>query len=192
MVRVTVSGSFHRHMHAVYEAVGAFRDAGAVVLSPSDPRVVDSLGDFLFVASDRLRSIKLVQDRHLEAIRASDLLWVVCPDGYTGPSVSMEIGAAYACGIPVFSDFAPFDSTLTAYVKRVAGIGEALSYVRPLEGRSADSLHVLLDPVTAIEATHSSLDSLKPFMLGTQGNGRSDAERELRATIRALRSRFHM
>src|SRR2546423_471511 len=95
MLKATVSGSFHRHMQAIYQAVGTLREVGVDVLSPSDPRVVDHIGEFLFVASDKLRSIKLVQDRHLHAIRASDLLWVVCPDGYTGPSVSMEIGAAY-------------------------------------------------------------------------------------------------
>jgi hypothetical protein len=92
MLKATVSGSFHRHMAGVYTAVHELRAAGIDVLSPSDPRVVDFPGEFLFVASDRLRSVKLVQDRHFEAIRSSDLLWVVCPDGYTGSSTSAEIG----------------------------------------------------------------------------------------------------
>jgi hypothetical protein len=104
MLKATISGSFHRHMPAIYEAVCALRQLGVNVLSPSDPRIVDSIGEFLFVASDRLRSIKLVEDRHLEAIRASDLLWVVCPDGYTGPSTSGEILAAAVLNVPVFSD----------------------------------------------------------------------------------------
>src|SRR5437879_2561345 len=67
MLKASVSGSFHRHMFGIYSAVNELRAFGIDVLSPSDPRVVDALGEFLFVASDRLRSIKLVQDRHFEA-----------------------------------------------------------------------------------------------------------------------------
>ena len=81
MLKASVSGSFHRHMPAIYDAVGGLRALGVEVLSPSDPRVVDHLGEFLFVASDKLRSIKLVEDRHLEAIRASDFLWVCALTG---------------------------------------------------------------------------------------------------------------
>jgi hypothetical protein len=72
MLKATVSGSFHRHMAGIYEAVGQLRSRNIAVLSPSDPRVVDNIGEFLFVASDKLRSIRLVQDRHFEAMRASD------------------------------------------------------------------------------------------------------------------------
>jgi hypothetical protein len=124
MLKATVSGSFHRHMAGIYEAVGQLRSRNIAVLSPSDPRVVDNIGEFLFVASDKLRSIRLVQDRHFEAIRASDFLWVVCPDGYTGPSTCMEIGAAHSAGVPVFSTTGALDITVGEYVRRVS------SYVR--------------------------------------------------------------
>ena len=69
-------------MDAIERDVGELRDAGVIVLSPSDPRVVDERNGFLFVASDRVRSVRLVQDRHLASIRESDMLWLVCPDGY--------------------------------------------------------------------------------------------------------------
>src|SRR4051812_6526153 len=94
--RATVSGSFRRAMGAVQEAVYRLTDAGAQVLSPADPRIVDQFGDFVFVASDRVRAIKLVQSRHLAAIAASDVLWLVAPDGYIGQSGAMEIGYAVA------------------------------------------------------------------------------------------------
>src|SRR6266581_2202622 len=54
MIVATVSGSFHRHMAAIRDAVMEFVDLGVHVLSPSDPRIVDQRGDFLFVASDRV------------------------------------------------------------------------------------------------------------------------------------------
>src|SRR5258708_39801180 len=101
MLTATVSGSFHRHMLNIYDTVGSLTEAGVKVLSPADPRVVDYRGEFLFVASDRLRSIRLVQDRHFSCIAASDFLWLVAPDGYVGTSAAMEIGIAVAAGVEI-------------------------------------------------------------------------------------------
>src|SRR4051812_21571028 len=111
MVRATVSGSFHRHLAKIEEAVAALHDSGIKVLSPSDPRVVDSEGEFLYVASDRVRSVRLVQDRHLDAVGASDFLLLVCPDGYVGSSAALEVGFAAAHDVPVISKTAPADLT---------------------------------------------------------------------------------
>ena len=102
MLKATVSGSFHRHMEAISAAVYELAAHSVRVLSPADPRVVAAQGEFLFVASDRVRSIRLVQDRHLESIRSADFLWLVCPDGYVGQSASMEIGFAAGAGVPSF------------------------------------------------------------------------------------------
>src|SRR5271155_5181377 len=79
-LRATVSGSFHRHMQAITAAVEQLVSLSIRVLSPADPRVVAQQGEFLYVASDRVRSVRLVQDRHLESIRSADFLWLVCPD----------------------------------------------------------------------------------------------------------------
>src|SRR5450759_2559536 len=114
-----VSGSFHRHMEAITRAVHELAALSIRVLSPADPRVVANQGEFLFVASDRVRSVRLVQDRHLESIRAADFLWLVCPDGYVGQSASMEVGFAAAAGVPIFSTHAPSDLTLRQYVTTV-------------------------------------------------------------------------
>jgi hypothetical protein len=81
MKAAVVSGSFHRHMEGIASAVRELSSLSIRVLSPADPRVVAAQGEFLFVASDRVRSVRLVQDRHLESIRAADFLWLVCPDG---------------------------------------------------------------------------------------------------------------
>src|ERR1017187_6013089 len=103
MLTAAVSGSFHRHMGAITSAVRELASLSVRVLSPADPRVVAQQGEFLFVASDRVRSVRLVQDRHLESIRAADFLWLVCPDGYLGQSASMEVGFAAAAGVPIFT-----------------------------------------------------------------------------------------
>lgn len=163
MLKATVSGSFHRHMGAIYEAVGDLRVRGVDVLSPSDPRVVDHIGEFLFVASDRLRSIKLVQDRHLEAIRASDFLLVVCPDGYTGASTSGEIMAAAVLGVPVFSLHEASDVTLGCYVMKLPSLEAVLARVS-LRDAERGSSHVLLDPAGVVDDTIALLERLAPAL----------------------------
>ena len=153
---VTVSGSFRKHMSAIHSAVTELAEAGIRVLSPADPRIVAAQGEFLFVASDPVRSVRLVQDRHLECIRASDFLWLVCPDGYVGQSASMEVGFAAAVGVPIYATHAPTDLTLRQYVSVVPTIVEA---VRVVEGSSRQrrSAGVLVDPHASIEQAHDIL-----------------------------------
>jgi hypothetical protein len=149
-------------MGAVQEAVYALTDSGVLVLSPADPRVVDQFGDFLFVASDRVRSIRLVQSRHLAAIKASDFLWLVAPDGYVGQSAAMEIGCAVASGIPVYSSEVLLDLTLRQYVTAVSQPADALRAVLDYgrADRSAAHPNVLVDPEGALASAHEDLESI--------------------------------
>jgi hypothetical protein len=166
-VRATVSGSFRRAMGAVQASVYRLTDLGVPVLSPADPRVVDRLGDFLFVASDNVRVIKLVQSRHLAAIAASDFLWIVAPEGYLGQSASMEIGYATAVGTPVFGRDVPTDVTLRQYVTIVADELDAVQAAT--RSRAASVPHVLLDPVAALEAAHRDIELLRAELTGSLG-----------------------
>ena len=191
MLKATVSGSFHRHMAGIYEAVGELRARGVAVLSPSDPRVVDNVGEFLFVASDRLRSIRLVQDRHLAAIRASDFLWVVCPDGYTGASTCMEIGAALAAGVPVYASSPALDITVGEYVQRISGFFEAIAQIKSKK-RVERPATVLLDPDRIIDQSIDALSQLRPSLLGKVGDGRDDAERQFHKTRHTLVQTFSL
>lgn len=118
-MRVTVSGSFHRHMVEIATAVYELTASGVQVLSPIDPRIVAAQGEFLFVASDPILSVRLIQDRHLTAIKNSNFLWLVCPDGYVGLSAAMEVGYAAAIGVPIFATQTPLDLTLQQYVNVV-------------------------------------------------------------------------
>ncbi len=186
MIRATVSGSFRKAMPLIQKAVGELRDLGISVLSPADPRVVDAFGDFLFVASDRLRNIRLVQQRHLDAIKHSDFLWVVAPDGYLGVSAAMEIGFAVCHGIPVLTDTAPADLTLRAYVRVVPTIGQG---VASLYDAHPSEQSVLLDPHGAVETAHQRLEIVRRGL--TTPTNPSDATPTLEAAsavITALRS----
>lgn len=182
-VQVAVSGSFHRHMEAIADAVADLADRGHVVLSPSDPRVVDSFGDFLFVASDIQRSIRLVQSRHLQAIAMADFLWLACPDGYVGTSASMEVGFAVALGKHIYSTTPPSDLTLRQYVTCVSSLDEALRQSLAPQPDIAE-LTLLVDPLAAAGEAHEELDFLTSELVRPSPGG----ETELKKSYERLKS----
>jgi len=169
-----VSGSFHRHMVAITSAVHELASLSVRVLSPADPRVVAAQGEFLFVASDRVRSVRLVQDRHLDSIRAADFLWLICPDGYVGRSASMELGYAAAARVPVFATRAPSDLTLREYVTIVPALSEALHRVEA-SSRPRRPEGVLIDPHASAEEAHHILERIEAA-LTRQDNSREPAD----------------
>lgn len=177
-LKVTVSGSFRRHLTPITTAVETFTALGCRVLSPEDPRVVDSFGEFLFVASDRFRTIRTVQNRHLAAIGASQFLWLVDPDGYVGQSASMELGFAVALGIQIMADSPPSDLTLRQYVTVVASERAAVDAARKSRGNTS-RLHqvtgsVLLDPTAVTADLHSRLDQLEAELVRPENPGSDD------------------
>jgi hypothetical protein len=117
------------------------------------------------VASDPVRSVRLVQDRHLESVRAADFLWLICPDGYVGLSASMEIGYAAGARVPIFSTRAPNDLTLREYVTIVSSLSEAVDRAatspreRPREG-------LLIDPHASVEEAHDILERAESVLTG--------------------------
>src|SRR5207302_985673 len=177
MLNATVSGSFHRHMSRIYETVGSLTDAGVKVLSPADPRVVDHHGEFLFVASDLVRSIRLVQDRHIACISVSDFLWLVAPDGYVGTSAAVEIGAAIAAGVEVFCDSEVRDVTLQQYVRRVGNIAECIDVVRARPKLAGGQTNFLVDPVEKISEAQAVLEDLRLQFVRPERNNPISVER---------------
>jgi len=159
-ITAAVSGSFHRHMGPITSAIYELAALSVRVLSPSDPRIVAAQGEFLFVASDRVRSVRLVQDRHLESIRAADFLWLVCPDGYVGQSASMEIGYAAGARVPIFATHAPSDLTLREYVIVVPTVSDALRRVET-SPRQLRPEGLLIDPHASLQEAHDLLEQVQ-------------------------------
>lgn len=185
-MRATVSGSFHHSLPEVARAVADLRARGVEVLSPAEPRIVDRIGDFLFVASDRLRSIRLVQDRHMQAIRASDFLWLVAPHGYVGSSASFELGCASSARIPVFSTDTPTDVTLREYVHVVRDLDEAIAAVQPRGACAECSLDsILLDPAAGAQRIHDAVDRVERALSSPRTTAR-DVRGETRSIDRRL------
>jgi hypothetical protein len=159
-------------MDAITEAVHELAALSVRVLSPSDPRIVAQQGEFLFVASDPVRSVRLVQDRHLESIRAANFLWLICPDGYVGQSASMEIGYALREGVPIYSTNAPADLTLRQYVNVTPSLAVAVRMisVSPQRRRIPG---ILIDPRASVEKAHQILDQIANSL--TRATTSSDA-----------------
>jgi hypothetical protein len=187
MLTASVSGSFHRHMGAITTAVHELAALSIRVLSPADPRVVAQQGEFLFVASDPVRSVRLVQDRHLESIRAANFLWLVCPDGYVGQSASMEIGYAAAVGVPIFATRAPSDLTLRQYVKIVPTLATAVRMTnaqlrqKPCEG-------ILINPRASVEQAHYALERIEDAL--TRPSGFGEPERRVHRDVAKLQAKL--
>jgi hypothetical protein len=183
MITATVSGSFHRHMHAITAAVHELASLGVRVLSPADPRIVAAQGEFLFVASDPIRSVRLVQDRHLESIQAASFLWLVCPDGYVGQSASMEIGFAAGAGVPILSTCAPSDLTLREYVTVLPKLSEAV-HMAAMSSQPTRREGLLVDPHASIEQVHQVLEKLDRAF----ARGSVPAENEVQGGLKTIRT----
>jgi hypothetical protein len=159
-------------MEAIGSAVRELATLSVRVLSPADPRIVAAQGEFLFVASDRVRSVRIVQDRHLDSIRAADFLWLICPDGYVGSSASLEIGAAITTAVPIFATRAPIDLTLREYVTIVPALSEALRRVEA-SSRPRHPEGLLIDPHASVEEAHHILERIEGTLNRRDSSGYS-------------------
>ena len=189
LLTVAVSGSFHRHMQAITAAVQQLATLSIRVLSPADPRIVAQQGEFLFVASDPVRSVRLVQDRHLESIRAANFLWLVCPDGYVGQSASMEVGFAAAVGVTIFATRLPSDLTMREYVNTVPTMEEALRTIAT-RSRPRRREGVLIDPHASVEEAHDILQRIETAL--TRPSGLDDPAPSVYRDLANLRTKLEL
>lgn len=126
-VRVTVSGSFRKHWHDIDAVRIELVERGAEVISPvNGPPVLENEG-FVFLRSD-IGTPGDLEREHLSAIRRSDLLYIVNPEGYLGNSVALEIGYALAWDVPIWSSETFVDSPQRELV-RAGSIADALEVV---------------------------------------------------------------
>lgn len=114
--RVTVSGSFRKHYREIALAIDAFADGGVEVLSPKKANIVASESEFIILDTDGTDDIRVIEQRHLEAIKRSDLLYVCNPGGYIGLTVAMELGWALANGVRVACSVRPSDVLLWEFL----------------------------------------------------------------------------
>lgn len=126
-LKVTISGSYHKHLDAVLAAREAFSAAGADVLRPSSAEVLEDEGVFVRLEGDP-DDAAAAHGAQLQAIRRSHLLYVVNPGGYSGTNVTLEIGFAGALGVPICFSERPFEPAMEALAAFVGSADHAFGW----------------------------------------------------------------
>lgn len=121
-LRVTISGSYRKHLSHIMSVREELCAAGATVLRPSSTEVLDAEQGFVRLVGDP-DSPSGIQAAQLAAIRQSDLVYLVNPGGYCGSSAMLEIGYACGLGIPVAFAEPPFEPA-------AAGLGSVIGSPR--------------------------------------------------------------
>jgi dCTP diphosphatase len=129
---VVICGSFHRRADILEETCSRFVEAGAAVLSPTDLDFVEERGGFLLAADEIDHLPEAIEERHLNAMRTADFMWLHAPDGYVGRSAAMELGFAHALGLTVYASTEPEDVALRGMVELTTSPEKALAASTPL------------------------------------------------------------
>ena len=116
-MKTTISGSFRKHLNEIIKVIETFDDHSCMVLSPSHVAPKNPGEEFVLFHGEKTTDPKELETLHLEAIRKSDFLYVVDPDGYVGNSAVMEIGFALAIGKPIYVPYEPQEFILKLFIK---------------------------------------------------------------------------
>jgi NTP pyrophosphatase (non-canonical NTP hydrolase)/nucleoside 2-deoxyribosyltransferase len=117
--KVTVSGSFRKHLDEVTKIIEEFVNQGVEILSPAFTKPKNPGDDFVFFHGEESEDPKELENKHLAAIERSDFLYLVNPGGYLGKSATLEMGYALSCGKPVFALDKIGDFTLKLFCRAV-------------------------------------------------------------------------
>lgn len=86
------------------------------VLSPTSINWDNPGEEFVKVSSDADKTVREIEERHLDAIREADFIVLFAPEGYVGVSGALEVGFAHALGIPVISSQEVNNQTIAAMI----------------------------------------------------------------------------
>lgn len=116
MERITISSSL-KFKEAIRYAVSELEKHGIKALFPNlDSGVKKEDVDLDFM--------KRLEKEHFEAIDSTKALYVICPDGYVGTLVSVEIGYAVAKGKLIIFSETPEDLGLQALASNCISLKE--------------------------------------------------------------------
>lgn len=127
--RVTIAGSYHKHLSRIFEARDIFEENGIEVLRPSDNAEANPPEDVVLAQDTRLAQFS--------AIDRCDFLYLVNPGGYIGPAATLEAGYAYRAGVPVYSQETPFDGDVAAIIAGSGTPEEVLDAFRESQEKPA-------------------------------------------------------
>jgi ADP-ribose pyrophosphatase YjhB (NUDIX family) len=114
-MNVSISGSYRKFPEQLARDMREFSAFGAQILSPPSAEILNVYEGFASLRGDPVQRIdrlaadriaeafKVVEDSHLEAIAASDLVWLTTTAGYCGNATAFEIGWALSKKVPVYA-----------------------------------------------------------------------------------------
>lgn len=131
-LKCVVSGSFSKFKPEIDRAIDELTDLKVTVLAPNKGWLLipptrnysKDKNSFRPLPSERGMDIKQIEDAFLSAIKDSDFVYVINPDGYIGNVVSFELGFAMSLDIPIYSQF-PISNLLDPnpdWAKRISDI----------------------------------------------------------------------
>lgn len=124
--KISISGSFRKHHNKINHVIAQFENANFDVLSPKKSSALNPNDEFIFLATDKSKIPNEIESNHLNAIKHSDILYLVNPDGYIGLSASLEIGWALANNIKIFAMVEPIDIVIKSFVTNVLNPNELI------------------------------------------------------------------
>jgi hypothetical protein len=127
-IKVTISGSYRKHFDRIISAKQAFESLGAEVVRPISETITNE-GDELVRLQGDPESILAIQDQFLQAVADSDILYVVNPGGYLGPSATFAIGYADRGNQVIVTSEDPFEEAIRVRINAVGDPQQALRQV---------------------------------------------------------------
>jgi NTP pyrophosphatase (non-canonical NTP hydrolase) len=135
-------GSFRRSPERLRECFATL-SAQFTILSPLSIDFVDPDAEFVRLPHELGQPENAIEELHLQALKSADLVWLHTPDGYVGTSAAMELGQAWALGVPVFAAERPADPVIAAkvaIVESIEHVSEALLTRTTLPGNGLERL----------------------------------------------------
>lgn len=128
--QVVLSGSYRKDFEALRAMYEELRDLGCQVLSPSNVIAVRETDGFVFMEGEESQLPDAIETRHLDAIQRANFVWLHAPQGYVGPTASLEIGFARAIGVPVFSKEPVKDPVIHSFVEVISSPAAAIETIK--------------------------------------------------------------
>lgn len=126
MKTITISSSL-RFIALVQQAIEAFKISGVTALFPNMNGARSS--------SLTPKILRKLYIDHFDAISKSEALYVICPEGYVGTQVAVEIGYALGQGKQIIFSEKPADLGLQSIAKRYLALDQiAKSSIRTHSG----------------------------------------------------------
>jgi hypothetical protein len=127
-IKVTVSGSYRKHFDRIINAKKSFESLGAEVVRPISETITNEDDELVRLQGDP-ESILAIQEQFLQAVAESDILYVVNPGGYLGPSATFAIGYADRGNQIIVTSEEPFEEAIRVRIDAVGDPQQALRQI---------------------------------------------------------------